>query len=148
MKRISIFTDGSCSPNPGAGGWGALLYLDGDRPVELSGAEADTTNNRMELTAVVRSLEQVPPETPVRIVTDSQYLSKAFTHHWLKNWVRNGWRTAAKKPVKNHDLWKKLLELTRDRDCEWVWVRGHNDHPENERCDQLANNAREKLGER
>lgn len=145
MNPVEIYTDGSCSPNPGDGGWGAIIYQEKNTPVEISGAEKNTTNNRMEMTAVIRSLEQIPPEAPVKITTDSQYLSKAFTENWLKKWVRNGWKTSTRKPVKNADLWKRLLELVEGRDCEWSWIEGHNNHPENERCDTLANQARETM---
>lgn len=138
--RVQIFTDGSCLGNPGPGGWAAVLRLDG-RTRELSGGMAGTTNNRMELTAVIEALAALKTSAPVEIHTDSQYVKNAFTQHWVRNWQRNGWQTAAKKPVKNQDLWHRLIALLEPLDVRWRWVRGHSGHPENERCDELARAA-------
>jgi ribonuclease HI len=140
-KTVRIFTDGSCDTKSGAGGWGYLLEHRGTRK-EASGAEANTTNNRMELTAAVRALEALKEPCHVELVTDSQYLKKAFTEGWLKKWQRNGWMTAGNQPVKNQDLWRRLLELASVHDLHWVWTRGHAGHEENERVDALALAAR------
>ena len=137
MKKVEIFTDGACKGNPGPGGWGVLLRA-GGRERELHGGEPATTNNRMELTAVIRALESLDARTRVRLYTDSQYVQKGMTE-WIHDWKRRGWRTADKKPVKNVDLWMRLDELARGHDVEWHWVRGHAGHPENERADALAN---------
>jgi len=134
---IDIFTDGACKGNPGVGGWGALLRTDG-RSRELYGGEASTTNNRMELTAVIRALEALNGRRSVRVHTDSQYVHNGISQ-WIHGWKRNGWRTADKKPVKNTDLWRRLDELRAQHDVEWVWVRGHSGHEGNERADVLAN---------
>jgi ribonuclease HI len=144
---IELYTDGACSPNPGTGGWGAILVApdhDGKRK-ELSGAEPNTTNNRMELTAVIKGLEALHRPSRVRITTDSQYVHNAFQQGWLKKWQANGWRTAERKPVQNEDLWRELVELAARHDVEWQWVRGHANHPENNRADELAVAARRKL---
>ena len=134
---VEVYADGACKGNPGPGGWGVLL-IEGDRERELHGGEPATTNNRMELTAVIRALEALPHGSRVRLYTDSQYVQKGMTE-WIASWKRRGWRTADKKPVKNEDLWKHLDELARDRQVTWHWVRGHNGHPGNERADALAN---------
>ncbi|XWN31221.1 MAG: ribonuclease HI [Devosia sp.] len=134
--RVEIFTDGACSGNPGPGGWGAILRYKG-RTKELKGGEADTTNNRMELTAAIRALEAMKRPVPIDVHTDSQYLRQGVTE-WLPRWQANGWRTAAKKPVKNDDLWRALAELIKTYDVSWHWVKGHAGHPENERADELA----------
>lgn len=134
--RVEIFTDGACSGNPGPGGWGAILRYKG-RTKELKGGEADTTNNRMELTAAIRALEAMKRPVPIDVHTDSQYLRQGVTE-WLPRWQANGWRTAAKKPVKNDDLWRALAELIQTYDVSWHWVKGHAGHPENERADELA----------
>ena len=137
MKEVSIYTDGSCLGNPGPGGWAALLCRAG-HVKELSGGFSGTTNNRMEITAVVEALAALKEPCKAEIHTDSQYVRKAVEEKWLENWQRNGWRTAAKKPVKNRDLWERLLPLLeRHRTC-FHWIRGHAGHPENERCDALA----------
>lgn len=136
---MEIFTDGACSGNPGPGGWGAILRY-GDNEKELSGGEAATTNNRMELMAAIAALEALKRPSTVRIHTDSRYLRDGITT-WIHNWKRNGWRTAAKKPVKNEDLWRRLDDLLRTHDVSWHWVRGHAGHPENERADELARSA-------
>ncbi|MFC1669099.1 ribonuclease HI [Spirochaetota bacterium] len=136
MDKIYIFTDGACSGNPGPGGWGSVIKYD-DHEEEISGGESDTTNNRMEMKAVIEALKIVQGKSKITITTDSTYVHKGITQ-WIKKWVRNNWKTADKKPVKNQDLWKELLELTKDKEIEWQWVRGHTGHPENERCDELA----------
>jgi len=135
-KPIEIWTDGSCSGNPGPGGWGALLRF-GDHEKELSGGEADTTNNRMELMAAIVALESLKRPCEVRLTTDSIYVKDGITK-WIHGWKRNGWRTAAKKPVKNADLWQRLDQAIGDHTVSWHWVKGHAGHDENERADQLA----------
>ena len=136
-KIIHIYTDGACKGNPGPGGWGAVLEYDGTER-EMYGGEPSTTNNRMELTAVIRALEALKRPSRVRVYTDSQYVQKGISE-WVHSWKRRGWRTADKKPVKNIDLWKRLDELAAAHAVEWHWVKGHAGHPENERADQLAN---------
>ncbi|MBB4212319.1 RNase HI [Rhodothalassium salexigens DSM 2132] len=136
-RRVEIFTDGACSGNPGPGGWGALLRY-GEREKEIKGGERQTTNNRMELTAAIEALRALKRPSDVLLATDSQYVMNGITQ-WLPGWKARGWKTAAKKPVKNQDLWQALdAELARHR-VEWQWVRGHAGHAENERADQLAN---------
>ena len=147
-NSVRAYTDGSCLGNPGPGGWGALLVYanqDGEHSRELSGAEADTTNNRMELTAVIRALETLTRSCVVDLYTDSQYVKNAFTEGWLAKWKKNGWKTAAKKPVKNQDLWQELDALMARHQVNWNWVKGHAGHPENERVDDLARGAAEAL---
>lgn len=139
---VTIFTDGGCSPNPGPGGWAAILQYRGAAEKELSGYEPDTTNNRMELTAVARALEVLKKPCDVTIVTDSQYLANAFRQGWLAKWKRNGWKTAAKEPVKNRDLWEMLDGLIATHSVRWEWTKGHAGHHENERCDRLVAEAR------
>ena len=134
---VEIYSDGACRGNPGPGGWGALLRARGVEK-ELWGGEAQTTNNRMELTAVIRALEALKRPSRVRLYTDSQYVQKGISS-WIRDWKRRGWRTADKKPVKNEDLWRRLDELAALHDVEWHWVRGHAGHAENERADRLAN---------
>ena len=134
---VEIYSDGACRGNPGPGGWGVLLRA-GKAEKELWGGEADTTNNRMELTAVIRALEALKRRSRVRLYTDSQYVQKGISA-WIHDWKRRGWRTAEKKPVKNVDLWQRLDELAALHDVEWHWVRGHAGHIENERADRLAN---------
>lgn len=136
---VEMFTDGACKGNPGPGGWGCLLRFH-DVEKELCGGEADTTNNRMELMAVIEGLRALSRPCSVRIVTDSQYVKQGMTQ-WIHNWRRNGWRTAAKKPVKNRDLWETLDALLAQHQVAWEWVKGHAGHPENERADQLANDG-------
>jgi ribonuclease HI len=138
-EAVEVYADGACRGNPGPGGWGALLR-EGGRERELRGGEPDTTNNRMELTAVIRALEALPPGAQVRVYTDSQYVQKGISV-WIHDWKRRGWRTADKKPVKNVDLWKQLDEAARAHRVEWLWVKGHAGNPGNERADALANEA-------
>ena len=136
---VAIYTDGACSGNPGPGGWGAVLLYGGHRR-EISGAAAETTNNRMELTAAIRALEALNRSTAVDLYTDSTYVKDGITR-WLPNWKARGWRTAAKAPVKNRDLWEALDALTGRHDVTWHWVRGHAGNAENERADTLAREA-------
>ncbi len=134
---VRIYTDGACKGNPGRGGWGALLRS-GEHERELYGGEPSTTNNRMELTAVIRALEALRRPAEVEVYTDSEYVMKGITE-WLAAWKRRGWKTADRKPVKNADLWRELDGLARQHEIRWHWVRGHAGHPENERADALAN---------
>ncbi len=134
---VNVFTDGACKGNPGVGGWGVLLHY-GPRKRELCGGEAHTTNNRMELTAVIRALEALNRKCRVRLHTDSKYVQQGITE-WIHAWKKRGWKTSAKKPVKNEDLWRRLDELVQGHEIEWLWVRGHNGHDGNERADELAN---------
>lgn len=141
MPDIFAYTDGACSGNPGPGGWGVLLVArngnDVIRERELSGGEADTTNNRMELLAAIQALEALSQSSRITIVTDSRYLRDGITK-WIKNWKRRGWKTASNHPVKNRDLWERLDEMRNRHSVNWKWVRGHRGHPENERSDELA----------
>ncbi|HUO92728.1 MAG TPA: ribonuclease HI [Rhizomicrobium sp.] len=139
MTRVDLFTDGACSGNPGPGGWGAILRA-GAHERELSGGESATTNNRMELTAVIRGLEALKRPSTVLIHTDSRYVMDGVTQ-WMPRWKKNGWKTADKKPVKNDDLWRELDQLCAKHDIKWRWVRGHSGHIENERADALARAA-------
>ncbi len=136
-KTIRIYTDGACKGNPGPGGWGALLAYDGTEK-ELFGGEPGTTNNRMELTAVIEALSALKRPCRVILHTDSQYVQKGITE-WIHGWKKRGWKTAGKAPVKNEDLWRKLDEVIRTHEIDWVWVRGHSGHDGNERADALAN---------
>jgi ribonuclease HI len=137
MGLITIHTDGACSGNPGPGGWGAILQWNGHRK-ELSGAEPDTTNNRMELMAAIRALQTIKGSgKPIRLVTDSTYVKDGLTK-WIHGWKKNGWKTAAKKPVKNADLWMELETAAARHDVSWEWVKGHSGDPENDRADELA----------
>lgn len=138
-KRVELFTDGACSGNPGPGGWGAILRY-GKHEKEFSGAEAQTTNNRMELMAVIRGLEVLTHPCHVAIYTDSQYVMKGMTE-WIRGWERKGWKTADNKPVKNADLWQRLQHAAARHTLQWHWVRGHDGHAENERADALARAA-------
>ncbi len=141
MPDVFAYTDGACSGNPGPGGWGALLVARGDGAVlrerELQGGEARTTNNRMELLAAISALESLSRPSRITLVTDSQYVKNGVTG-WIHGWKRNGWKTAAKKPVKNVDLWQRLDEAQSRHEVTWEWVKGHAGHPENERADELA----------
>jgi ribonuclease HI len=138
---VELFTDGACKGNPGPGGWGALLRF-GDREKELSGGEAHTTNNRMELMAAISGLNALTRPCTVILSTDSNYVKDGITK-WIFGWKRNGWRTADKKPVKNADLWQDLLAAVSPHEIDWRWVKGHAGHPENERADKLASDAAE-----
>lgn len=142
-QRVEIYTDGACRGNPGPGGWGAVLRFKG-RERTLKGAEAETTNNRMELTAAIAALEA--PKRPARLIihTDSEYVRNGVTR-WVKGWVRNNWRNAARDPVANQDLWQRLLEAAKRHEVDWRWVRGHAGDPMNERADRLATAARDAL---
>ncbi|MFH1602740.1 MAG: ribonuclease HI [Pseudomonadota bacterium] len=142
-ERVRIHTDGACKGNPGPGGWGALLQLDG-RERELCGGEADTTNNRMELTAVIRALEALKRPCEIDLYTDSQYVQKGISE-WIASWRRRGWKTADRKPVKNLDLWLKLDQVAALHRIRWHWVKGHAGHAENERADVLANRGIDSL---
>ena len=136
-KAIHIYTDGACKGNPGPGGWGALLRFNGEER-ELFGGEALTTNNRMELTAVIEALGALKRRSHVLLHTDSQYVQKGITE-WIRGWKARGWRTASREPVKNVDLWKRLDEVAAQHDIHWIWVKGHAGHEGNERADALAN---------
>jgi len=140
--RVCCYTDGACSGNPGLGGWGALLVWK-DREREISGGEKQTTNNRMELTGVIHALETLKRPSDVHIFTDSTYVKDGITK-WIKNWRKNGWLTAKKKPVKNIDLWQRLEVATREHKVEWFWVKAHAGHPRNERADALAHQGLKK----
>ncbi len=143
LGHVEIFTDGACRGNPGPGGWGALLRS-GDREKELCGGAAETTNNRMELMAAIKALESLKRKCTVDLTTDSSYVRDGIMQ-WLPNWKNRGWKTAAKKPVKNADLWKRLDKAAQAHQVTWHWVRGHSGHPENERADQLANRGIDEL---
>ena len=136
---VVIYADGACRGNPGPGGWGAFLTF-GDHEKEISGAEAQTTNNRMELTAVIRALESLKRPVQAKVYTDSEYVRRGITE-WITSWKARGWRTADRKPVKNQDLWERLDALARGHRIEWHWVKGHSGVPGNERVDRLANEA-------
>jgi ribonuclease HI len=142
LERVILTTDGACIGNPGPGGWAALLKFKSKEKM-LSGNEAETTNNRMELLAVIEGLQALKRRCHVTVVTDSQYVMKAFKEGWLEKWERNGWKTADKKPVKNQDLWESLLTLEGQHDVHWEWVKGHSGHPDNERVDQEARSQAE-----
>lgn len=133
---VEIFADGACSGNPGVGGFGAILRHDG-KEKEVSGCEEMTTNNRMELTAVISALEALKKPCRARVTTDSNYVVKGMKE-WIHSWKEKDWKTAQKKDVLNRDLWERLLTVSRAHDIEWIWIKGHNGHPENERCDKLA----------
>ena len=137
MKEVVAYTDGACSGNPGPGGWGALLMYK-DKKLELSGYEAQTTNNRMELLAAIRALTALKEPCVVRLYSDSSYLINAFQKHWLDNWLAKNWIKSDKKPVENRDLWEELLRLSATHRVEWIKVKGHADNPYNNRCDELA----------
>jgi ribonuclease HI len=134
---IKVYTDGACKGNPGEGGWGALI-VQGDTNKEIYGGESNTTNNRMELMAVIKALSLMSSENDVTIFTDSTYVQKGISE-WIINWKRNGWKSSSKKPVKNKDLWVELDSLNASLSVNWKWVKGHAGHPENERADYLAN---------
>jgi ribonuclease HI len=144
MQSVEIYTDGACKGNPGPGGWGALLRY-GKHEKQLYGGERETTNNRMELLAVIEGLRSLKRASKVRITTDSQYVKNGITQ-WIHNWKKNGWKTAAKKPVKNADLWQRLDTEVAKHNISWHWVKGHSGHPENEMADTLANRGVEEMG--
>ncbi len=139
MKKVEVFTDGACKGNPGPGGWGVVLRM-GHHEKDMAGNEPDTTNNRMELTAVIRALQVLKEPCHVHLHTDSRYVIDGITK-WIFGWQKNGWRTAARKPVLNADLWQELLIAIKRHRIEWIWVKGHDGHPENERADKLASDA-------
>ena len=141
--EVEVYTDGACKGNPGVGGWGALL-MHGGRTRELFGGEAHTTNNRMELTAVIRALEALTRPCRVKLYTDSKYVQHGIGV-WIHDWKRRGWKTSANQPVKNVDLWRELDELAQRHEIEWIWVRGHCGHDGNERADELANRGVESV---
>ena len=143
MKQVQVYTDGACSGNPGPGGWGAVLRF-GDKERELCGGADNTTNNRMELTAAIEGLRALNEPCEVVLTTDSTYVKDGITR-WLANWKNNGWKTAAKKAVKNQDLWQELDLQTSRHTVQWQWVKGHSGHPENERADALANQGMDKV---
>lgn len=137
LKKVDIFTDGACSGNPGPGGWGSILRY-GSHELELSGGEKETTNNRMELTAVIEALKRLKTKCDITIYTDSKYVAEPFLQGWIWGWMKNGWKKSDKKPVLNPDLWQTLVSEIRKHEYHIVWVKGHAGHPENERCDKLA----------
>ena len=137
MKKVEIYTDGACSGNPGAGGWGTILVFNGHEK-ELSGGETDTTNNRMEMMAVIEGLKALKEPCEVTLTSDSQYVCNAITKGWAKSWKKNNWIKSDKTQAKNSDLWEEILKLLDIHKVNIVWVRGHNGHPYNERCDKLA----------
>ncbi|MDD2417413.1 MAG: ribonuclease HI [Oscillospiraceae bacterium] len=146
MKKVELFTDGACSGNPGPGGWGAILRFN-ECEKEISGGQPKTTNNRMELTAVIQGLSALKEPCEVTLTSDSKYVIDSIQKGWARSWKRNGWRKADKKPALNADLWEQLLQLLDIHDIKLVWVRGHEGHPENERCDRLAVLAAQKAGQ-
>jgi ribonuclease HI len=143
VKQLEIFTDGACKGNPGPGGWGAVIRY-GKHEKEISGGDPDTTNNRMELSATIQALKILIEPCEVKLHTDSRYVIDGITK-WLHGWQRNGWKNASKQPVSNIDLWHDLIEATARHQVEWIWVKGHNGHPENERADRLASDAAEAI---
>ena len=145
---VTIYTDGACSPNPGVGGWGAVLISNKHNlRKEISGSAFDSTNNRMELTAAIKALESLKKSCVVELYTDSSYLQKAFEKKWLNNWQKNGWQSKTKKEVANKDLWLQLLELSQKHEVSWHWIKAHSGNKENDRCDELAVLARRKKEE-
>ena len=140
MEKVVIYTDGACSGNPGPGGWGAILMYK-DNKKEISGGKKDTTNNIMELTAVIEGLKLLKYPCEVDLYSDSAYVVNAFTQGWIYNWVKNNWRTAGKDPVKNKEIWQELYELTKTHKVNFIKVKGHSDNEYNNRCDELARNA-------
>lgn len=139
LSHVEIFTDGACKGNPGKGGWGAILRM-GEHEKELAGSDPATTNNRMELTATIEALKALKRPCRVTLHTDSRYVIDGITK-WIFGWQKNGWKNASKKPVLNDDLWRELIGAARPHKIEWVWVKGHDGHPENERADKLASDA-------
>ncbi|MCF8471573.1 MAG: ribonuclease HI [Sphingomonadaceae bacterium] len=146
MKQLEIFTDGACKGNPGPGGWGAVIRY-GKHEKEISGGDPDTTNNRMELSAAIQALKILIEPCHVKLHTDSKYVLDGITK-WIHGWQRNGWKNASKQPVRNADLWRDLIDAVARHQVEWIWVKGHNGHPENERADRLASDAAEVAAQR
>ena len=146
MKQLEIFTDGACKGNPGPGGWGAVIRY-GKHEKEISGGDPDTTNNRMELSAAIQALKILIEPCHVKLHTDSKYVLDGITK-WIHGWQRNGWKNASKQPVRNADLWRDLIDAVARHQVEWIWVKGHNGHPENERADRLASDAAEVAAKR
>lgn len=142
-KKVDIYTDGACSGNPGPGGWGVLIEID-NKNIELSGGDKDTTNNRMELMAAIKALEEIDKNYEITLYTDSNYVKDGITS-WISNWKKNNWKTASKKDVKNKELWVRLDEAIKDKNISWVWVKGHAGNAGNEQADYLARSALEKL---
>lgn len=142
-KKVDIYTDGACSGNPGPGGWGVLIQLD-DKNIELSGGDNETTNNRMELMAAIKALEEINKDYKINLYTDSNYVKDGITS-WISNWKKNSWKTANKKEVKNKDLWIRLDAAIEGKDISWIWVKGHAGNAGNEQADYLARSALEKL---
>jgi ribonuclease HI len=144
LKKVEVFTDGACKGNPGPGGWGAILRM-GPHEKEMSGSDPQTTNNRMEMTAVIKALNALIEPCEVTLYTDSKYVIEGITK-WVHGWKRNGWVNASKQPVRNADLWHELIEAAQRHQMNWQWVRGHNGHVENERVDKLASDAALSVG--
>ena len=142
-KKVDIYTDGACSGNPGPGGWGVLIEIDNEN-IELSGGDRETTNNRMELMAAIKALEEIDQDYEITLYTDSNYVKDGITS-WISNWKKNNWKTASKKDVKNKELWIRLDEAIKDKNISWVWVKGHAGNAGNEQADYLARSALEKL---
>ena len=142
-KKVDIYTDGACSGNPGPGGWGVLIEIDNEN-IELSGGDRETTNNRMELMAAIKALEEIDKDYEITLYTDSNYVKDGITS-WISNWKKNNWKTASKKDVKNKELWMRLDEAIKDKNISWVWVKGHAGNAGNEQADHLARSALEKL---
>lgn len=142
-KKVDIYTDGACSGNPGPGGWGVLIEIDNEN-IELSGGDKETTNNRMELMAAIKALEEIDKDYEITLYTDSNYVKDGITS-WISNWKKNNWKTASKKDVKNKELWMRLDEAIKDKNISWVWVKGHAGNAGNEQADYLARSALEKL---
>ena len=142
-KKVDIYTDGACSGNPGPGGWGVLIEIDNEN-IELSGGDRETTNNRMELMAAIKALEEIDKDYEITLYTDSNYVKDGITS-WISNWKKNSWRTASKRDVKNKELWMRLDEAIKDKNISWVWVKGHAGNAGNEQADYLARSALEKL---